>query len=893
MSLSSRSVSVSASSTATTPIDTQAPKAKNGLRSASVAGSSFFNKSLQDEPPKSESGDAEIPAAPPVPDNNNKNNEGGEEEEKKQNDDGDGDDDGEETGDKDIDIVAAIRNLNLVDVDDDEVALIEEHDDLNNPATATATATAGNGGTHRHFKPYNAQGVGLGSGRSSSFSTAAHGANWRNDTSGAASGADLRNTSSGSSEGFLSDASSGGNNFTSFIKPIAADSKDGDANGIHLPQPTERSGGGQFIPPHMQPHHPHHHLPPPINVHMSSHMHPGVPPPPPPPPPPPFSPFSPAPPMAHPQDSHPPGPPGPPGPPHHHHPMLPYQYHAGGPPGEFPSFDMNASGMPPAAMQHASGSVWNSAPPPPPPPLSHPPSSLPPGQVMGSGLNSPGQLYQQQQQQQQLHHQQQQQQQHQHHHQHPHPPSHFPRHGQNLNGPNFHQQPRNGQFGFHEGGGGKRFARNGNNHRNRNGAKFNNQQQQQFQSNQFRRGEDARKYADAKIYDFEGSLLSLCTDQHGCRFLQREIEEEQKRILQKSKASVKEGEGEEGEGEVKGEEGENKKEGVKDDSTKQVKIENEVATMLFKEVYFNVVELMMDPFGNYLIQKLVECITSEQKLQLIEIAQGDLVRISLDSHGTRALQKFIHCLSNDNSDEKEDDKDDDNQSEQKIKQILIASFSNDVITLSRDLNGNHVIQKCLKKLRGKSKTDSKPDNQFIFDTCLANSELVACHRHGCCVLQRCLDYGTKAQIKQMSTGLSAHVATFTIDPYANYVVQYVLTHGDPESIDVILNHLKSNFYTLSMHKFGSNVIERSLRISSNDESGRLKVKDEMIQVLLNNLTSKQFHDILNDAYGNYVLQTCLDVANLEDLQKLSNVLMPFLPEIKSTPHGRRILNKLS
>ena len=97
-----------------------------------------------------------------------------------------------------------------------------------------------------------------------------------------------------------------------------------------------------------------------------------------------------------------------------------------------------------------------------------------------------------------------------------------------------------------------------------------------------------------------------------------------------------------------------------------------------------------------------------------------------------------------------------------------------------------------------------------------------------------------------------------------------------------MNHIKSNIISLSLHKFGSNVIEKSLRIN--------KLTDELIDVLLAN--SERFDILLNDAFGNYVLQTSLDVANPKDLSRLSQALMPLLPNIKNTPHGRRIMSKI-
>lgn len=57
-------------------------------------------------------------------------------------------------------------------------------------------------------------------------------------------------------------------------------------------------------------------------------------------------------------------------------------------------------------------------------------------------------------------------------------------------------------------------------------------------------------------------------------------------------------------------------------------------------------DLMTDPFGNYLIQKLLECCTEDQRTAIIDQVQKSLVKISLNMHGTRAVQKLIETISN-------------------------------------------------------------------------------------------------------------------------------------------------------------------------------------------------------------------------------------------------------
>jgi hypothetical protein len=60
--------------------------------------------------------------------------------------------------------------------------------------------------------------------------------------------------------------------------------------------------------------------------------------------------------------------------------------------------------------------------------------------------------------------------------------------------------------------------------------------------------------------------------------------------------------------------------------------------------------------------------------------------------------------------------------------LAIEALAPGVVTLIKDLNGNHVVQRCLQRL-------SAADAQFIYDAAGAHCVEIATHRHGCCVLQ--------------------------------------------------------------------------------------------------------------------------------------------------------------
>jgi hypothetical protein len=107
------------------------------------------------------------------------------------------------------------------------------------------------------------------------------------------------------------------------------------------------------------------------------------------------------------------------------------------------------------------------------------------------------------------------------------------------------------------------------------------------------------KFAYTELEQLKGQIFENSKDQHGCRFLQKKIEE------------------------------------------------GNIANLnfIFPEIKDHVVELMKDNFGNYLCQKILEFATEDQRTMLINKAAPFMVGIATNQHGTRALQKMIEHIT--------------------------------------------------------------------------------------------------------------------------------------------------------------------------------------------------------------------------------------------------------
>lgn len=92
------------------------------------------------------------------------------------------------------------------------------------------------------------------------------------------------------------------------------------------------------------------------------------------------------------------------------------------------------------------------------------------------------------------------------------------------------------------------------------------------------------------LEDLRGRIVSEAKNQHGCQFLQMKFEESRKEDIE----------------------------------------------MIFLDVKDHICDLMVDPFGNYLVQKLVEVCTEEQVTEIILSAtknEFELICTCLDAHG--------------------------------------------------------------------------------------------------------------------------------------------------------------------------------------------------------------------------------------------------------------------
>ncbi|KAF9599448.1 hypothetical protein IFM89_037339 [Coptis chinensis] len=314
--------------------------------------------------------------------------------------------------------------------------------------------------------------------------------------------------------------------------------------------------------------------------------------------------------------------------------------------------------------------------------------------------------------------------------------------------------------------------------------------------------------------EVKGRIYLIAKDQHGCRFLQKKFTE-----------------------------------GCAEDVDK-----------IFTEIIGHIVELMTDPFGNYLVQKLLEVCTKDQKNQILHVITrnpGDLVRISLDMHGTRAVQKVIETL----------------RSPEQFS-LVVSSLKPGIVNLMKDTNGNHVAQRCLQHLLPEYK-------EYLFEDAIAHCSKLAKDRHACCVLQKCLTHCDGEHRRRLVSGITSDALSLSQNQYGNYVVQFVFELQLPWVTIGVLDKLEGSYGYLSMQKYSSNVVEKCLKFAGEDRRPRI------VQELV---SDSRLDQILQDPYGNYVIQAALNNSKGAAHAALLEAIRPHVPALRTSPYGKKILS---
>ena len=280
---------------------------------------------------------------------------------------------------------------------------------------------------------------------------------------------------------------------------------------------------------------------------------------------------------------------------------------------------------------------------------------------------------------------------------------------------------------------------------------------------------------------------------------------------------------------------------------------------LYVPICKNVLQLINDPFGNYLIQKIITLLNDEQLYEILKIISPFFFEICCNTHGTRVLQKLVE-----------------HSNAPKVKGYFFELLKPLITPLLKQLNGTFVVQKF-------AEVNSKEYGQEINEIIVENSPVLSTHRHGCCVIQKYLELKDPIMTPNLLNKLIDNCLLLIIDQFGNYVIQTILLMGDKNYGNRLAEKIVENVVYYAKHKYSSNVVEKCFDYCDGI----------YLQNLMNNVQKKDnLRELILDEHGNYVVQKVLALSKPNVQRAMLKIIVPLFEKLKNFPYGERVINRL-
>ena len=305
----------------------------------------------------------------------------------------------------------------------------------------------------------------------------------------------------------------------------------------------------------------------------------------------------------------------------------------------------------------------------------------------------------------------------------------------------------------------------------------------------------------------------LCRNQSGCRFLQKKIDENPKIVLS-----------------------------------------------IFSLIKNKINNLIIDPFGNYFIQKLLEYLNLNQINEIItNYINKNFLEICLNPHGTRVIQKLIERIYN--------------------YDLLLEKFNvllnPNLFEIIMNQNSTHIIIKYMNLIKF-------PKNKNILFFIQKNLFSLATHKHSCCTIQKAIETLENPRKKIILMNLAQISNKLFNDQFGNYVVQFALSMKEQEVNTIIINNYLNDFKNNSCGKYSSNVFEKCFECSN------LEIK---IMIIKNICNYSNVQTLLYDIYGNNILLQIIKESLEPYKTYFFQLIGSLIDGLKVFPYGSIIFHK--
>ncbi|KAK7020574.1 kinesin heavy chain [Favolaschia claudopus] len=208
---------------------------------------------------------------------------------------------------------------------------------------------------------------------------------------------------------------------------------------------------------------------------------------------------------------------------------------------------------------------------------------------------------------------------------------------------------------------------------------------------------------------------------------------------------------------------------------------------------------------------------------------GYVVEFSGDQHGSRFIQTELQTASS-----------------EERQSVFDEIVPNNTLQLMQDVFGNYVIQKLFEHGTQTQKT-------LLANIMEKNVLHLSCNLYGCRVVQKAIESILPEQQASFVRELEPHIMKCVKDSNGNHVIQKVIERVSPERLGFVSSFV-GQVSELASHPFGCRVFQRCLE----------HLPTSLMRPLLDELLANHVPHLMQDQFGNYVIQFILEQGRSED-----------------------------
>ncbi|KAK3315143.1 armadillo-type protein [Apodospora peruviana] len=274
--------------------------------------------------------------------------------------------------------------------------------------------------------------------------------------------------------------------------------------------------------------------------------------------------------------------------------------------------------------------------------------------------------------------------------------------------------------------------------------------------------------------------------------------------------------------------------------------------------------LMVNRFGNFLVQRCFEHGTPEQVIKIAEGIRGNTLNLSMDPFGCHVVQKAFDSVPED------------------YKAIMVHELLRRIPETVIHRYACHVWQK-LFELRW---TESPPQiMKYVNEALRGMWHEVALGETGSLVVQNIFENCLEEDKRPCIEEVLANIDIVAHGQFGNWCIQHICEHGAPADRSRAVDHVIRYAAEYSMDQFASKVVEKCLKISGPDFLGRYL---DRVCEGRHDRTRIPLIDIASDQYGNYLIQYILTHAQPQHREVVAAHIRKHMVSLRGSKFGSRV-----